>query len=122
MPSVTDGALAEVAMPPASAKLVPSVSDSALAQVVMLSPSNVPAMVLAQPDENSDDDDMGDSVAPLEAQQLTTAWKHVSRKKGQQRKNLARKATASHSFAPVHKATTPNPPGVRSSRGKDPPE
>ena len=122
VPSISDSALAEVAMPPASPELMPSVSDSALAQVVLPSPSDGPALDLAQPDENSDDDDMGDSVPPLEVQQLATAWKRVSRKKGQRRKNLTRKASASHSFAPVRKATRPNPPGVRSNRGKDPPE
>lgn len=122
VPSVTDSALAEVDMPSASADLVPSVSDSALAQVDIPSLPDVPALDLTQPDENGDDDDMGDSVPPLEAQKLATAWKRVSRKKGQHRKNLARKAAASHTFAPVRKATRPNPPGARPSRGKDPPE
>ena len=118
-PSVADSALAEVEMPPTSVDLAPSVSDSVLAQVP--SPSDGPALDLTPPDENGDDDDTGDSVTPLECQQLATVWKRVSRKKGQ-RKNLARKAAASHSFAPVRKATRPNPPGVRPSRGKDPPE
>lgn len=121
VPSVTDSALAEMDMPPASADPVPSVSESVLAQVDVPPPSDVPALVLT-PDENSDDDAMGDSVATLEAQQLATAWKRVSRKKGQRRKNLTRKATTSHSFAAVRKATRPNPPGVRPNRGKDPPE
>ena len=62
------------------------------------------------------------TVAFLESQQLATARKRVSHKKGQRTKNLARNATASHSFAPVRKATLPNPPGVKPSRGKDPPE
>lgn len=123
VPCVTDSALAEVDMPPASLEPVPSVSDSVLAQLDVPSPSDVPPLDLTQPYENSDDDDeMGDSVAPLEAEKLATAWKRVSRKKGQHRKNLARKATTSHSFAPVRKATRPNPPGVRPNRGKDPPE
>ena len=120
VPSVSDSALAEVDMPPASADPVPSVSDSVLAQVDVPSPSDAPALDLAHPDENGDDDET-DSAAPLEDQQLATAWKRVSRKKGQ-RKNLARKATTSHSFAPVRKATRPNPPGARPNRGKDPPE
>lgn len=120
VPSVSDSALAEVDMPPASVDPVPSVSDSVLAQVDVPSPSDAPALDLAQPDENGDDDET-DSAAPLEDQQLATAWKRVSRKKGQ-RKNLARKATTSHSFAPVRKATRPNPPGARPNRGKDPPE
>ena len=107
---------------PASEDPVFSVSDSVLAEVDVPSPSDAPALDLAQPDENSDDDEMGDSVAPLEDQQLATAWKRVSRKKGQRRKNLARKATTSHSFAPVRKATRPNPPGARPNRGKDPRE
>ena len=90
----------------------------------ILSPSGAPASDLATPDEkgddeNSDDDDMGDSAEVVEAQQL--AWKRVSRKKGQ-RKNLTRKATASHSFAPVCKATRSNPPGARPKKGKDPSE
>ena len=119
VPSVTDSALTELDMPPASADPVPSVSDSVLAQVDVPHPSDDP--VLAR-DENSDDDEMGDSVAPLEAQQLATAWKRVSRKKGQHKKNLTRKAATSHSFAPVRKATRPNPPGARPNRGKDPPE
>ena len=106
-------------MPPASADPVPSVSDSVLAQVDVPPPTGDPVLA---PDENSDDDEMGDSVAPLEAQQVATAWKRVSRKKGQHRKNLTRKAATSHSFAPVRKATRPNPPGVRPNRGKDPPE
>ena len=122
VPSVTDSALAEVDIPPASLDPVPSVSDSLLAQVDVPSPSDVPALDLTQPDGNSDDDEMGDSAAPLETEKLATAWKRVSRKKGQRRKNLARKATTSHSFAPVRKATRPNPPGVRPNRGKDPPE
>ena len=122
VPSVTDSALAEVDIPPASLDPVPSVSDSVLAQVDVPSPSDVPALDLTQPDENDDDDEMGDSVAPLETEKLATAWKRVSRKKGQRRKNLARKAAPSHSFAPVRKATRPNPPGVRPNRGKDPPE
>ena len=122
VPSLTDSALAEVDMPPASRDPVPSVSDSVLAQVDVPSPCDVPALDLTQPDENSDDDEMGDSVAPLEAEELATAWKRVSCKKGQRRKNLARKATNSHSFAPVREATRPNPPGVRPNRGKDPPE
>ena len=122
VPSVTDSALAEVDIPPASLDPVPSVSDSLLAQVDVPSPSDVPALDLTQPDENSDDDEMGDSAAPLETEKLTTAWKRVSRKKDQRRKNLARKATTSHSFAPVRKATRPKPPGVRPNRGKDPPE
>ena len=117
VPSLTDSALAEVDMPPASRDPVPSVSDSVLAQVDVPSPCDVPALDLTQPDENSDDDEMGDSVAPLEAEELATAWKRVSCKKGQRRKNLARKATTSHSFAPVRKATRPNPPGVRPNRG-----
>ena len=121
MPSVSDSALAEVDMPPASVDPVPSVSDSVLAQVDVPSPSDAPVLDLAQPDEKSDDEETGDSVAPLEDQQLATAWKRVSHKKGQ-RKNLARKATTSHSFAPVRKATRPNPPGARPNRGKDPPE
>lgn len=50
---------------------------------------DVLALDLTQPDENGDDDDMGDSAAPLEDQQLATVWKRVSRKKGQHRKNLA---------------------------------
>ena len=122
VPSVTDSALAEVDIPPASLDPVPSVSDSVLAQVDVPSPSDVPALDLTQPDENGDDDEMGDSVAPLETEKLATAWKRVSRKKGQHRKNLARKAATSHSFAPVRKATRPNPQGVRPNRGKDPPE
>lgn len=107
---------------PTPASAVPSVSDSVLAQLDVPSPSDVPPLDLTQPDENSDDDEMGDSVAPLEAEKLATAWKRVSREKGQRRKNLARKATNSHSFAPVHEATRPNLPGVRPNRGKDPPE
>ena len=107
---------------PASEDPVFSVSDSVLAQVDVPSPSDAPALDLAQPDENSDDDEMEDSATPLDDQQLATAWKRVSRKKGQRRKNLARKATTSHSFAPVRKATRPNPPGARPNRGKDPPE
>ena len=122
VPSVTDSALAEMDIPPASLDPVPSVSDSVLAQVDVPSPSDVPALDLTQPDENDDDDEMGDSVASLETEKLATAWKRVSRKKGQRRKNLARKAATSHSFAPVRKATRPNPPGVRPNRGKDPPE
>ena len=122
VPSVTDSALAEVDMSLASADPVPSISDSALAQVDIPPLPDVPALDLTQPDGNGDDDDMGDSAAPLEAQQLATAWKRVSRKKGQHRKNLARKAAASHSFAPARKATRPNPPGARPNRGKDPPE
>lgn len=107
---------------PTPVSAVPSVSDSVLAQLDVPSPSDVPPLDLTQPDENSDDDEMGDSVAPLEAEKLATAWKRVSREKGQRRKNLARKATNSHSFAPVREATRPNPPGVRPNRGKDPPE
>ena len=123
-PSVSDSALAEVDMPSVPADPPPSVPDSALAQVEILSPSGAPASDLATPDEkgddeNSDDDDMGDSAEVVEAQQL--AWKRVSRKKGQQR-NLTQKATASRSFAPVCKATRPNPPGARPKKGKDPPE
>ena len=120
VPSVSDSTLAEVDLPPASVDLAPSVSDSALAQVP--SPSDAPALDLTPPDEDGDDDDMGDSVPPLETEKLATAWKRISRKKGQSKKKLARKATASHSFAPVRKATRPNPPGVRPNRGKDPPE
>lgn len=132
VPSVTDSALAGVEMPHTSVDPAPSVSDSALAEVEMPQasadptpsiPDSVLATVLSPPDvldENGDDDDMGDSVAPLESQQLATAWKRVSRKKGQ-RKNLARKAATSHSFAPVRKATRPNPPGGK-PKGKDPPE
>ena len=119
VPSVSDSTLAEVDLLPASVDLAPSVSDSALAQVP--SPSDAPALDLTPSDENGDNDDMGNSVAPLECQQLATAWKRVSRKKGQQ-KNLARKATTSQSFAPVRKATRPNPPGVKPRKGKDPPE
>ena len=119
VPSVTDSTLAEVDLPSASVDPAPSVSDSALAQVP--SPSDAPALDLTPSDENGDDDDMGDSVASLECQQLASAWKRVSRKKGQ-RKNLTRKAETSHSFAPVRKATRPNPPGVKPRRGKDPPE
>ena len=118
--SVSDSTLAEVDLPPASVDLAPSVSDSALAQVP--SPSDAPALDLTPRDENGDDDDMGDSVPPLETEKLATAWKRISRKKGQRKKKMARKAAASHSFAPVRKATRPNPPGVRSNRGKDPPE
>ena len=103
---------------PTPASAVPSVSDSVLAQLDVPSPSDVPPLDLTQPD----DDEMGDSVAPLEAEKLATAWKRVSREKGQRRKNLARKATNSHSFAPVHEATRPNLAGVRPNRGKDPPE
>ena len=120
VPSISDSALAEVEIPSASADLVPSVPDSVLAQVDLPSPPDVPVLDLTNPEENDDDDDMGDSV-PLESQQIATAWKRVSRKKGQ-RKNLARKAATSHTFAPVRKATRPNPPGVKPSRGKDPPE
>ena len=120
VPSVSDSTLAEVDLPPASVDLAPSVSDSALAQVP--SPSDAPALDLTPPDEDGDDDDMGDSVPPLETEKLATAWKRISRKKGQRKKKLARKAAASHSFAPVRKATRPNPPGVRPNRGKDPPE
>ena len=83
VPSLTDSTLAEVDMPPASRDPVPSVSDSVLAQVDVPSPCDVPALDLTQPDENSDDDEMGDSVAPLEAEELATAWKRVSCKKGQ---------------------------------------
>ena len=120
VPSVSDSTLAEIDLPPASVDLAPSVSDSALAQVP--SPSDAPALDLTPPDEDGDDDDMGDSVPPLETEKLATAWKRISRKKGQRKKKLARKAAASHSFAPVRKATRPNPPGVRPNRGKDPPE
>lgn len=122
VPSVTDSTLATVEIPSASADLAPSVSDSVLAQVP--SPSDAPALDLTLPDENDDDgddDDMGDAVASLEPQQLASAWKRVSRKK-RNRKNLARKAATSNSFAPARKATRPNPPGVKPSRGKDPPE
>lgn len=120
VPSVSDSTLAEVDLPPASVDLAPSVSDSALAQVP--SPSDAPALDLIPPDEDGDDDDMGDSVPPLETEKLATAWKRISRKKGQSKKKLARKAAAPHSFAPARKATRPNPPGVRPNRGKDPPE
>ena len=125
-PSVSDSALAEVDMPSAPADPPFSVLDSALAQVEIPSPSGAPASDLATPDEkrddeNSDEDDMGDSVEVVDAHQLATAWKRVSRKKGQ-RKNLTQKATASHSFAPVRKATRPNPPGARPKKGEDPPE
>ena len=120
VPSVSDSALAEVEIPSASVDLVPSVPDSVLAHVDMPSSLDAPVLDRTNPDENGDHDDMGDSV-PLESQQLATPWKHVSHKKGQQ-KNLAWNATASHSVAPVRKATRPNPPGAKPSRGKDSPE
>ena len=75
VPSVSDSTLAEVDLPSASVDLAPSVSDSALAQVP--SPSDAPALDLTPSDENGDDDDMGDSVAPLECQQLQSGTKVV---------------------------------------------
>ena len=136
-PSLPDSVL--VMADVASSLPEPSLSDSALVTAVDLSsastpvprdpassvPDSVPllldaaALDVTLPDGNDDDDEMGDSPTVCDGQELATAWKRISRKKGR-KKNLARKATgaASDLFVPVRKATRPNLPGTRSSKGK----
>ena len=92
-PSVLDSTLARVKMPSASDNPAPSVYDSGLAQVEMPPCSDAPALDLTPPpDENEDDDGMGDSADFPDNQQLAVVWKRVPRTKGQRSKNLARKA------------------------------
>lgn len=78
------------------------------------------ALDLAPPDDSGDDDDIGDSAPLRDGQELATAWKRISRKKGR-KKNLARKASsaASDLFVLVRKATRPSLPGARPRKGKD---
>ena len=136
-PSLPDSVL--IMADVASSLPEPSLSDSALVTAVDLSsastpvprdpaspvPDSVPlpldaaALDVTLPDGNGDDDEMGDSPTVCDGQELATAWKRISRKKGR-KKNLARKATgaASDLFVPLRKATRPNPPGTRSSKGK----
>lgn len=114
-PSLPDSVLVTAALEdppssaPASEDFVLSVSDSALAQV------SIPP-----PDDSGDDDDIGDSAPLRDGQELATAWKRISRKKGR-KKNLARKASsaASDLFVLVRKATRPSLPGARPRKGKD---
>lgn len=125
-PSLPDSVLATVdprSSTPRSDDHVFSVSDSALAQVSIPPPLDATALDLAPPDENGDDDDMGDSATLHDDQELAAAWKCISHKKGK-KKNLARKASSATSdlFIPVCKAFHPSLPGVLSSRRKDPPE
>lgn len=125
-PLLPDSVLARVDPPsstPRSDDHVFSVSDSALAQVSIPPPLDAAALDLAPPDENGDDDDMGDSATLHDDQELAAAWKCISHKKGK-KKNLARKASSATSdlFLPVWKAFHPSLPGVRSSRRKDPPK
>ena len=105
---------------PASEDFVLSVSDSALAQVSIPPPLSDAALDLAPPDDSGDDDDIGDSAPLRDGQELATAWKRISRKKGR-KKNLARKASsaASDLFVLVRKATRPSLPGARPRKGKD---
>lgn len=124
-PSLPDSVLVTAALEdppssaPASEDFVLSVSDSALAQVPIPPPLSTAALDLAPPDD-SDDDDMGDSVPLRDGLELATACKRISRKKGR-KKNLARKASsaASDLFVLVHKATHPSLPGARPRKGKD---
>lgn len=75
---------------------------------------------LFPPNESGDDDDMEDSATLRDCQELVATWKRISHQKGR-KTNLARKASsaASDLFVPVHKATCPNLPGAKPSRGKD---
>ena len=105
---------------PASEDFVLSVSDSALAQISIPPPLSAATLDLAPPDDSGDDDDIGDSVPLRDGQEVATAWKRISRKKGR-KKNLARKASsaASDLFVLVRKATRPSLPGARPRKGKD---
>lgn len=125
-PSLPDSVLVTAALEdppssaPASEDFVLSVSDSALAQVSIPPPLGDAALDLAPPDDSGDDDDIGDSAPLRDGQELATAWKRISRKKGR-KKNLARKASsaASDLFVLVRKATRPSLPGARPRKGKD---